>query len=93
MLALFTLLYIFGLPKWRAWHYSVPCMATFKTIYKCRECGATSYQQVIDREPGGALKPTGQYRCTGCRNIFATIRAWWEPRRVSPDFQPSSFPG
>ncbi|MES2951916.1 MAG: hypothetical protein V4858_25605 [Pseudomonadota bacterium] len=65
-------------------------LKTTKTIYKCRECGATSYQQVIGRAPNGALQATGQYKCTGCRNIFATIRAWWEPRRV-PDFQPSAF--
>ena len=51
---------------------------------------ATSYQQVIDRNASGALQPTGQYRCTGCRNIFATIRAWWEPRRA-PEFKASSF--
>jgi DNA-directed RNA polymerase subunit RPC12/RpoP len=57
-------------------------MATYKTIYKCRECGATSYQQVIDRAQNGVLKPTGQYKCTGCRNVFATIRAWWEPRHA-----------
>lgn len=56
-------------------------MATYKTIYKCRMCGATSYQPVIGRADSGALLPTGQYRCTGCRNIFATIRAWWEPER------------
>jgi DNA-directed RNA polymerase subunit RPC12/RpoP len=67
-------------------------MATYKTAYKCRECGATSYQPVIDRAPSGALLPTGQYKCTGCRNIFATIRAWREPHR-SPDFQVSSFSG
>lgn len=67
-------------------------MAIFKTktVYKCRECGATSYQQVIDRAPSGALQPTGQYRCTGCRNIFASIRAWWEPRKA-PEFQASAF--
>ena len=54
-------------------------MVTYKTktIYKCRECGATSYQHVIGRALNGALLPTGQYRCTGCRNVFATIRAWW----------------
>ena len=56
-------------------------MVNYKTVYKCRECGATSYQKVIDRAQNGALLPTGQYRCTGCRNIFADIRAWWEPRR------------
>lgn len=92
MAALFTSLYILGLPKPRTWYYSVRRMATtYKTVYKCRECGATSYQRVIDRAPNGVLQATGEYKCTGCRNIFATIRAWWEPRRT-PDFQPSSFP-
>jgi len=67
-------------------------MATYKTIYKCRECGATSYQQVVDRAADGALKPTGQYRCTGCRNIFANIRAWWEPRRLT-EFQSNVITG
>lgn len=67
-------------------------MATYKTVYKCRECGATSYQRVLDRDHAGVLRPTGEYRCTGCRNIFASLSAWWEPRR-SPDFQPSTLPG
>jgi len=65
-------------------------MVQYKTIYKCRECGATSYQQVIDRAQNGALQATGQYRCTGCRNIFSTIRSWWEPRRAT-EFQSSKF--
>jgi DNA-directed RNA polymerase subunit M/transcription elongation factor TFIIS len=66
-------------------------MATYKTktIYKCRECGATSYQQMIDRAQNGALIPTGQYRCTGCRNIFSSIRSWWEPR-PAPELQSHS---
>jgi hypothetical protein len=76
----------------RARDYSGRTMATYKTVYKCRDCGATSYQQVIDRAPSGALLPTGKYRCTGCRSIFATIRAWWEPRRTL-DFRPSTCPG
>lgn len=55
--------------------------AKHTTLYKCCKCGATSYQQVIDRTQTGQLKPTGEYKCTGCRNVFASIRAWWEPRR------------
>ena len=70
--------------------YSLPTMPTYKTVYKCRECGATSYQQVIERAASGALKPTGQYKCTGCRNVFASLRAWWEPRR-QVDFQSSKL--
>lgn len=58
-------------------------MAHYKTIYQCRECGATCYQRVIVRAENGALRPTGQYKCAGCRNIFASLRAWWEPRRAT----------
>ncbi|MFY8044240.1 MAG: hypothetical protein ACOVOD_15075 [Rhodoferax sp.] len=62
-----------------------------KTIYKCHECGATSYQPVMARAHDGAMRATGQYKCTGCRNVFDSIRAWWEPRRAQLDFQPSRF--
>jgi len=65
-------------------------MVYYKTIYKCRECGSTSYQRVIDRGQDGVLQATGQYKCTGCRNVFATLRAWWEPRRAT-EFKPSRF--
>lgn len=67
-------------------------MAVYKTIYQCRECGSTSYQRVMERAANGALQPTGQYKCTGCRNVFANVRDWWEPRPASRDFAPSSFP-
>lgn len=53
----------------------------YRTVYKCRDCGATSYQPVIDRAANGALVPTGQYKCTGCRHIFSSVQAWKEPRR------------
>lgn len=68
-------------------------MATpYRTVYKCHECGATSYQRVISRGQDGKLQQTGEYKCTGCRNVFATLRAWWEPRRPM-DFRPSKFSG
>jgi DNA-directed RNA polymerase subunit RPC12/RpoP len=67
-------------------------MANFKTIYKCRVCGTTSYQRVMVRAENGALQTTGEYRCTGCRNVFETLRSWWEPQRSS-EFQPSKFNG
>jgi hypothetical protein len=60
----------------------------YKTLYKCHNCGATSYQPVIDRAKSGALMPTGRCKCSGCRNIFASVRAWWTPRNL-PDFQAS----
>ncbi len=59
------------------------------TVYRCRECGATSYQPMIGRAANGALLPTGQYRCSGCRNVFATLKAWWTPRG-SPELQANS---
>lgn len=52
-------------------------MTQFKTIYKCGRCGATNYQPVIGRDASGALKPTGVYRCTGCKMTFTELRAWW----------------
>lgn len=70
-------------------------MGIFKTIYKCCKCGATSYQRMIDRAADGALQTTGQYRCTGCRNVFASLRAWWEPHRaveLQSSGVPSRFP-
>lgn len=65
-------------------------MANYNTTYKCRVCGTTTYQRVMGSADSGALQPTGEYRCTGCRNVFASLRAWWEPKRPT-DFQPSKF--
>jgi hypothetical protein len=66
-------------------------MVNYKTIYKCRGCGTTSYKRLMERQPSGAWQPTGPYQCTGCRNVFATLRAWWgEPKRPA-DFQPSQM--
>jgi DNA-directed RNA polymerase subunit RPC12/RpoP len=52
-------------------------MTHYKTIYKCSQCGATSYQPVIGRDASGALMPTGVYRCTGCRVTFTDAKDWW----------------
>ncbi|APW39785.1 hypothetical protein RD110_23425 [Rhodoferax koreense] len=52
-------------------------MTTYKTIYKCGRCGTTSYQPVIGRDATGALRPTGQYRCTGCKVTFTEFKDWW----------------
>jgi DNA-directed RNA polymerase subunit RPC12/RpoP len=60
---------------------------SYKTVYKCRECGATSYQQVIGRAHNGALLPTGQYRCSGCRNVFDDLKSWWTPRPTTTEAQ------
>lgn len=60
----------------------------YKTRYKCHDCGATSYLPVLVRSVSGALMPSGQYRCSGCRGIFATVKAWCRPRRM-PEFEVS----
>lgn len=65
-------------------------MATYKTRYQCRECGATSYQRVIERTDSGVLRPTGAYKCTGCRNVFSSLQAWCEPSRTV-DYSNSGF--
>jgi DNA-directed RNA polymerase subunit RPC12/RpoP len=72
--------------------YSSLPMVNYKTHYKCHKCGTPSYQRVIERDASGALRPSGAYRCAGCRSIFETLRAWWEPKR-NVDFQPSAMHG
>ena len=61
--------------------YSALSMVNYKTIYKCHKCGTPSYQRVIVREPSGALRPSGAYRCAGCHDVFESLRAWWQPER------------
>lgn len=90
MVGRFTRHYTNTLAKSQAVPYSLLTMPTYKTVYQCRECGATSYQPVIERAASGALKATGQYKCTGCRNVFASVQAWWGPRR-QPEFQSSTL--
>jgi len=60
---------------------NIPTKIIYKTLYKCRDCGSPSYQPVIERVESGALLPTGKYRCSGCRSIFASVRSWWGPQR------------
>ncbi|MBK6854281.1 MAG: hypothetical protein IPG93_22535 [Burkholderiales bacterium] len=48
------------------------------TRHRCHNCGATSYKSVIGRDEQGAMRPTGQYRCTGCDIVFSSARAWRE---------------
>jgi len=82
-----TSAYIFAGIGRTDWRYSLANMATrfkpnFKTSYQCRQCGSTCYQPVIERAPNGDLLPNGQYRCTGCRAIFANVQSWWAPQQV-----------
>lgn len=61
------------------------------TLYKCHVCGTSSYQRVMQRSANGSLQPTGPYQCSGCRNVFESLRAWWQPHSA-PEFRASRFP-
>jgi hypothetical protein len=39
-------------------------------------CGASSYRRMIDRDETGSLRPTGSFRCSGCRVVFLDTKAW-----------------
>ncbi|MDH4449309.1 MAG: hypothetical protein QE265_01795 [Rhodoferax sp.] len=67
-------------------------MPTYKTVYKCCECGATSYQPVVQRAADGVLRPTGAYKCTGCRTVFPSLQAWREPRSRAADAADNKIP-
>lgn len=62
-----------------------------KTLYKCHLCGTSNYRRLMQRADNGSLQPTGPYQCTGCRNVFESLRAWWQPRPPA-DFRASRLP-
>ncbi len=47
---------------------------------KCHRCGAASYKPVIKRDEDGAMNPSGESQCVGCKLIFTEIDEW----RVGP---------
>lgn len=49
--------------------------------YSCRLCGATSYRSVFDRDVAGAIRPTTQYRCSGCALTFRDPNEWRSARQ------------
>ncbi len=52
--------------------------------YSCRNCGATSYRPVIDRDASGAIRPTGMFHCSGCSVVFKDTVEW---RCPSPELR------
>jgi hypothetical protein len=42
----------------------------------CRLCGSTNYHRLFARDDSGQLRPTGQYRCSGCQIQFAQTSQW-----------------
>jgi len=43
---------------------------------KCVQCGSTSYKPIIKRDDQGVMRPSGEFRCTGCSLIFKNIDEW-----------------
>jgi hypothetical protein len=42
----------------------------------CHRCGATAYRTLIARDQSGAMRPSGQYQCVQCRQVFRHVREW-----------------
>ena len=42
----------------------------------CHRCGATAYKTLIARDDTGAMRPSGQYQCVRCKQVFRNVREW-----------------
>jgi transposase-like protein len=51
-------------------------MGSGKPANVCHRCGATNYRPVIARAEDGVMRPSGQYRCQGCKFVFSTVDEW-----------------
>lgn len=51
--------------------------------YRCRSCGASSYQRLVRRDPDGVMRYSGVYKCSGCSLEFTQLGSWRE-RRMHP---------
>ncbi|WP_418320006.1 hypothetical protein [Piscinibacter sakaiensis] len=51
-------------------------MSSTHRPYRCRLCGAASYQRLLHRGPDGAMGYSGTYRCSGCAIDFADPIEW-----------------
>lgn len=54
----------------------------------CHRCGATAYRTLIARDTSGAMRPSGQYQCVLCRQVFSHVREWRDGDGQNP--QPST---
>lgn len=57
--------------------YSI-AMHSANRLYRCRLCGAASYQRQVHRGPEGTMVYSGVYRCSGCAVDFADPADWRE---------------
>lgn len=55
-------------------------MNALPPIYRCRQCGATSYRKLTHRGSDGVMRYSGIYRCSGCSFTFSEPADWRERR-------------
>ena len=51
-------------------------MSGSKPRNSCHRCGATAYKTLIARDDSGAMRPSGQYQCVRCKQVFRDVREW-----------------
>lgn len=49
---------------------------TAKPQNSCHRCGATAYKTLIARDEAGAMRPSGQYQCVQCKQVFRDVKEW-----------------
>jgi hypothetical protein len=50
--------------------------APTKPRNSCHRCGASAYKTLIARDDTGAMRPSGQYQCVQCKQVFRDVREW-----------------
>jgi len=56
-------------------------MDTPSPLYRCRSCGASSYQRLVHRDLDGVMRYSGVYKCSGCPLEFSQLGSWREQRQ------------
>lgn len=51
-------------------------MTTSRPRNSCHRCGATAYKALIARDGSGAMRPSGQYQCVQCKQVFREVKEW-----------------
>jgi hypothetical protein len=58
---------------------------TSKPRNSCHRCGATAYKTLIARDETGAMRPSGQYQCVQCKQVFRDVKEWRDGAEVNRD--------
>ena len=51
-------------------------MQSLRPPNSCRQCGSTNYHRLFARDAAGALRPNGNYQCSGCQLTFTQASEW-----------------